>query len=251
MQVDGRTVYNPLSSGVYWDTVDYPLEDIDRIEVIRGPGASVWGANAVNGVINIITKPAKETQGGSISGGSGTEERGFGSFRYGGDLLAFSRMGRVEIAESRVHLDGLVQDTIRSLEMATNGRNIVWEAALLPQVIGDRSMLKQVFGNLVGNAVKYSRMRNPAQIEIGCAGEENGRIILFVRDNGAGFDMRYVHKLFGVFQRLHRAEEFEGTGIGLATVRRIVGRHGGRVWAEGAVNQGASFYFTLQRSPSA
>jgi len=167
------------------------------------------------------------------------------------DLLAFSRMGRVEIAESRVHLDGLVQDTIRSLEMATNGRNIVWEAALLPQVIGDRSMLKQVFGNLVGNAVKYSRMRDPAQIEIGCAGEENGRIILFVRDNGAGFDMRYVHKLFGVFQRLHRPEEFEGTGIGLATVRRIVARHGGRVWAEGAVNQGASFYFTLQRSPSA
>src|SRR5207247_5052764 len=113
-------------------------------------------------------------------------------------------------------------------------------------VVGDPSLLKQVLANLIGNAVKYSRMREAARIEIGCAGEEDGRIILFVRDNGAGFDMQYAHKLFGVFQRLHRAEEFEGTGIGLATVRRIVARHGGRVWAEGAVNQGATFYSALK-----
>jgi PAS domain S-box-containing protein len=167
------------------------------------------------------------------------------------DLLAFSRMGRNEMRESRVPLDEVVQTTIRGLEMATTGRNIVWQTAPLPPVVGDPSLLKQVLTNLIGNAVKYSRMRDPGRIEIGCAGEEDGRIILFVRDNGAGFDMRYTHKLFGVFQRLHRAEEFEGTGIGLATVRRIVARHGGRVWAEGAVNQGATFYFTLKRSPSA
>ena len=167
------------------------------------------------------------------------------------DLLAFSRMGRTEMRESRVDVGVLVQETIRDLDMATTGRNIVWQTAPLPAVVGDPSLLKQVLANLIGNAVKYSRMRDPARIEIGCAGEEDGRIILFVRDNGAGFDMQYAHKLFGVFQRLHRAEEFEGTGIGLATVQRIVARHGGRVWAEGAVDKGATFYFTLKRSASA
>jgi signal transduction histidine kinase len=167
------------------------------------------------------------------------------------DLLAFARMGRTEMTESRVPLDEVVQHTIRGLEMATTGRNVVWQTPPLPPVVGDRSLLKQVLINLIGNAVKYSRGRDPGRIEIGCAGEEDGRIILFVRDNGAGFDMKYAHKLFGVFQRLHRAEEFEGTGIGLATVRRIVARHGGRVWAEGTVNEGATFYFTLKPSLSA
>ncbi len=164
------------------------------------------------------------------------------------DLLAFSRTGRAEMSESRVHLNELAQDAIRVLEPATTGRTIVWQIPPLAPVVGDPSLLKQVLANLIGNAVKYSRMRDPAAIEIGCAGEEDGRVILFVRDNGAGFDMQYAHKLFGVFQRLHRAEEFEGTGIGLAIVRRIVGRHGGRVWAEGAVNEGATFYFTLKPS---
>jgi light-regulated signal transduction histidine kinase (bacteriophytochrome) len=167
------------------------------------------------------------------------------------DLLAFSRMGRAEMMESRVPLDELVHDTIRGLEMATKDRQIDWQTAPLGWVIGDRSLLKQVLTNLVGNAVKYSRMRDRALIEIGCAGEEEGRVILFVRDNGVGFDMQYAHKLFGVFQRLHLAEEFEGTGIGLATVRRIVARHGGRVWANGVVNEGATFSFTLKPSPSA
>ena len=167
------------------------------------------------------------------------------------DLLAFSRVGRAEIRGTSVQLGELVHDVIRSLEMATKGRPIVWDIAPLPTVVGDASLLKQVLTNLVDNAVKYSRMRDPATIQIGCAGEEAGRAILFVRDNGVGFDMQYAHKLFGVFQRLHRPEEFEGTGIGLATVRRIVARHGGRVWAEGAIDEGATFSFTLERSPSA
>ncbi len=167
------------------------------------------------------------------------------------DLLAFSRVGRAGIRETSVQLGMLVQDVIRSLEMAIEGRPIVWQIALLPTVVGDASLLKQVLINLVDNAVKYTRTCEAATIEIGCAGEEAGRVVLFVRDNGVGFDMQYAHKLFGVFQRLHRPEEFEGTGIGLATVRRIVARHGGRVWAEGAINEGATFYFTLERAPSA
>ena len=132
--------------------------------------------------------------------------------------------------------------------MATRGRNILWQIAPLPVVIGDGPMLRQVLGNLIGNAIKYTRKCEPAKIEIGIGGEEDGRVIIFVRDNGAGFDMNYAHKLFGVFQRLHRADEFEGTGIGLATVRRVLSRHGGRVWAEAAVGCGATFYFTLQRA---
>jgi signal transduction histidine kinase len=144
------------------------------------------------------------------------------------DLLAFSRMGRIELIESRVALGDAVQSMIQEMQMAAAGRNIVWKVGPLPEVCVDPAMIKQVWVNLLGNAVKYSRRRDPALIEIGRAGEEDGRVILFVRDNGAGFDMRYAHKLFGVFQRLHRADEFEGIGIGLATVRRIVSRHGGR-----------------------
>ena len=164
------------------------------------------------------------------------------------DLLAFSRTGRVESRLECVPLDGLVPEAIRGLEMATQGRNIDWKIAPLPAVRGDVALLRQVLANLVGNAVKYSRGRDPARIEIGIAGEEAGRAIIFVRDNGAGFDMQYASKLFGVFQRLHRAEEFEGTGIGLATVSRIIARHGGRVWAEGKPGDGAAFYFTLERA---
>ena len=162
------------------------------------------------------------------------------------DLLAYSRMGQVELRESPVSLDDLVQTTVRGLEMTIAGRNIEWVVAPLPEVLADATTLKQVFVNLIGNAIKYSRTRDPARIEIGTAGEEDGRIVLFVRDNGAGFDMQYVHKLFGVFQRLHSSKDFEGTGIGLAIVRQIINRHGGRVWAEGAVDQGATFYFTLR-----
>jgi len=162
------------------------------------------------------------------------------------DLLAFSRMGRSEMQEVPVDLNWMVQDTLRGLEMATANRRIVWKIAPLPPVLGDPAMLQQVLANLIGNAVKYSRLRDPAEIEIGCAGVEDGRVIVFVRDNGAGFDMQYAHKLFGVFQRLHRAEEFEGTGIGLATVQRILTRHGNRIWVEAEPDRGARFSFTLK-----
>ena len=150
------------------------------------------------------------------------------------DLLAFSRVGRAEIRNTAVQLGELVQDVVRSLEMATKGRSIVWQIAALPPVVGDASLLKQVLTNLIDNAVKYSRLRDPATIEIGCAGEEAGRIVVFVRDNGVGFDMQYAHKLFGVFQRLHGVRSSRAPVSGLAIVRRIVVRHGGRVWAEGA-----------------
>ena len=167
------------------------------------------------------------------------------------DLLSFLRMSRAEMRETRVDLGALVQNGIGDLEVSTRGRNIVWKVSPLPAATGDRAMLKQVFANLLGNAVKYTRPKDPAAIEIGCAGEEDGRVVLFVRDNGVGFDMQYANKLFGVFQRLHRADEYEGTGIGLANVRRIIARHGGRVWAEAAPDQGATFYFTLRPSESA
>ena len=165
------------------------------------------------------------------------------------DLLDFARMGRVEMRQSSVDLDKLVQETIAGLQPEINGRKVIWKHEPLPQVQGDPALLKQVFVNLLSNAVKYTRGRDPAQIQTGVTSEKNGELVMFVRDNGAGFDMKYVDKLFGVFQRLHRASEFEGTGVGLASARRIISRHGGRIWAEAAVNSGATFYFTLTKSP--
>jgi light-regulated signal transduction histidine kinase (bacteriophytochrome) len=159
-------------------------------------------------------------------------------------------VGRAEIKSASVSLDDVVRDAIRGLEMSTRDRRIEWRISPLPRVIGDAALLKQVLANLIDNALKYSRTRDPARIEIGSSGRDGNRASLFVRDNGVGFDMKYVQKLFGVFERLHATESFEGTGIGLATVRRIITRHGGRVWADGAVNTGATFHFTLELSPN-
>lgn len=161
------------------------------------------------------------------------------------DLLVFSRMGRADLHPASVALNSLVDEAIAALQMEIEGRNIHWRIASLPQVQADLSMLRQVWINLIANALKYSRPRDPAEIEIGILGSSEGESVFFVRDNGVGFDMKYVDKLFGVFQRLHRSEEFEGTGIGLANVRRIISRHGGRTWAEGMVSEGATFYFSL------
>jgi K+-sensing histidine kinase KdpD len=164
------------------------------------------------------------------------------------DLLSFSRIGRAETKKSLVNLEQLVKDVVSEIEQETRGREIAWKIDALPVCYGDRSMLMLVLANLVSNAVKFTRMRTRAEIEIGCAAGDNDDLEVFVRDNGAGFDMQYANKLFGVFQRLHRADEFEGTGIGLATVQRIIHRHGGKVRAEGAVEQGATFYFSMPKA---
>jgi signal transduction histidine kinase len=161
------------------------------------------------------------------------------------DLLAFSRIGRAETRKTQVNLGQLVKDVVTEIGPETRGRDIAWKINTLPVCYADRSMLRLAMVNLVSNAVKFTRMRTPAEIEIGCVGQTENGVEIFVRDNGAGFDMQYVNKLFGVFQRLHRSDEFEGTGIGLATVQRIIHRHGGNVRAEGAVDQGATFYFSL------
>ena len=160
------------------------------------------------------------------------------------DLLAFSRMARADLNRGEVDLDKLVRDVGQELAAQAPGRTIDWRIGALPAVSGDAAMLRLAFVNLLGNAVKYTSTRERAVIEVD-ASLSNGEVVVCVRDNGVGFDMAYVHKLFGVFQRLHRNEDFEGTGIGLANVRRIVHRHGGRTWAEGVVDGGASFYVAL------
>ena len=164
------------------------------------------------------------------------------------DLLAFSRIGRAETHKTMVSLEQLVEEALTEVRQDTDGRNIVWRVGGLPAWYGDRSMLRLVLVNLISNAVKFTRTRSQAEIEIGCMNQEQDQVVVFIRDNGVGFDMKYVNKLFGVFQRLHPPEAFEGTGIGLATVQRIVHRHGGRVWAEGLVDKGATFYFSLSKS---
>jgi PAS domain S-box-containing protein len=164
------------------------------------------------------------------------------------DLLAFSRIGRAETHKSMVNLEQLVQEVLNEVRQETDGRNVVWKVGALPAWYGDRSMLRLALVNLISNAVKFTRTRSPAEIEIGCKEQKKDQVVLFVRDNGVGFDMKYVNKLFGVFQRLHPPEAFEGTGIGLATVQRIVHRHGGSIWAEGVVDHGATFYFSLSKS---
>ena len=165
------------------------------------------------------------------------------------DLLAFSRMGRAQMKLGPVPLVDLVQEVRAELVSNAAARPIEWKIADLPVVEGDRALLRLALVNLLGNAFKFTKQRPLAVIEIGIHGsgaEDSGRIAFFVRDNGAGFNPKYQDKLFGVFQRLHNAREFEGTGIGLANVKRIIERHGGRVWAEGTVNHGAVFYFTLR-----
>jgi len=160
------------------------------------------------------------------------------------DMLAFSRTGRMAVAPAEINMDELVREVVEELKLATAGRDLNFEIDKLPPVLADRAMMRQVLFNLLSNAIKFSRPKVASRIQVG-ASIKGGEAIYFIKDNGVGFDMRYADKLFGVFQRLHSVTEFEGTGIGLAIVRRIISRLGGRVWAEGKVNEGATVYFAF------
>ncbi|MEJ5225089.1 MAG: ATP-binding protein, partial [Anaerolineales bacterium] len=160
------------------------------------------------------------------------------------DLLAFSRLGRQDLKKSTVDMFAVAREVCDSLAEEYAGRQVRIVLGLLPPAHADYGLITRVYANLIGNAIKYTRHREMAEIEIGCL-HKHGTSIYYVKDNGAGFNMKYADKLFGVFQRLHRQDEFEGTGVGLATVKRIITKHGGEIWAEAEEDKGATFYFTL------
>jgi signal transduction histidine kinase len=164
------------------------------------------------------------------------------------DLLAFSRIGHSEIKKAEVNLNQLVQDVLRDFQEETEARNIAWHIGPLPAVWADRALLRLALVNLISNAVKFTGVRDQATIELGCAPGGERETVVFIRDNGAGFNPKYAGRLFGVFQRLHTQEQFEGTGIGLANVQRIIHRHGGTIWAEGVLNGGATFHFSIPKA---
>jgi two-component system cell cycle sensor histidine kinase/response regulator CckA len=160
------------------------------------------------------------------------------------DLLAFSRLGRKVLKVAAIDMEGMVKGVVADLKETATGRNLQWNLKPLPQAQADAPLMQQVWVNLLANAVKFTVPKEPAVIEVGCL-KEGDEDVFYVKDNGVGFDMQYVDKLFGVFERLHKTEDFEGTGVGLALVKRIIERHGGRIWAEGKIDEGAAFYFTL------
>jgi light-regulated signal transduction histidine kinase (bacteriophytochrome) len=164
------------------------------------------------------------------------------------ELAKLSRIGRQELSRQKVALDALVQDVERDLVAEIPDRKIEWRNGHLPLMECDAALMKQFFSHLLSNAIKFTRRREHAQIETG-AMHENGVTTIFVRDNGIGFDMKYADKLFTIFQRLHSQQDFEGHGAGLAIAKRIISKHGGVIWAESALNQGATFYFTIDGFP--
>jgi light-regulated signal transduction histidine kinase (bacteriophytochrome) len=166
------------------------------------------------------------------------------------DLLAFSRMARAEMLHRKVNMAAVVEQARHELRPQMERRKIQWTIHPLPEIEGDPALLRQVILNLLANALKFTVNCDETRIEIGSSDGDREHVF-FVRDNGVGFDQHYAHKLFGVFQRLHPTNEFPGTGIGLAIVRRIIARHGGRTWAEGAADEGATFYFSIPKTGNA
>jgi light-regulated signal transduction histidine kinase (bacteriophytochrome) len=164
------------------------------------------------------------------------------------DLLSFSHAGHMELQKAEVNLNELVKDTLNDFQVEMKGRKIVWKIQPLPTVQGDRALLRMMLVNLLSNALKFTSTRAEARIELGSTPGSDGETAIFIRDNGVGFDPKYAGKLFDVFQRLHTEKVFEGSGIGLANARRIIHRHGGRIWAEGAVEKGAVFFFSIPQS---
>jgi PAS domain S-box-containing protein len=212
-----------------------PLRHIHGFVELLQKSPALQGDDVSNRHMNVIARAAKEMG------------------RLIDDLLAFSRTGRAEMHPVSIDMREMIDQLIQDSAMESNGRRITWDIKPLPRVAGDPGLLRLVWTNLLENAMKYTRPRKEAMIEIGHVIRNEGESkapesVFYVRDNGVGFDMQYASKLFGVFQRLHRAEDFEGTGIGLANVQRIVHRHGGRVWAEAQVDQGATFFFSLPLS---
>lgn len=165
------------------------------------------------------------------------------------DLLAFSHIGRQSAKYDEISMETLVKEVCESLALEHEGRAVDIKTGRMEKCYGDSTMIRQVLVNLISNALKFTRQTERTEIEIG-SGEKGEEVVYYVRDNGVGFDVKYVSKLFGVFQRLHRQEDFEGTGIGLAIVKRIVSKHGGRVWAESEPGKGAAFYFSLPKKSS-
>lgn len=163
------------------------------------------------------------------------------------DLLSFARTSQHSLKRQELDFNRIVREIIADLQPEQQKRQVDWSVQPLPQVWGDPSLLRQVWVNLIANALKYTRHRDRARIEIGCLEDPNRQLVFFIKDNGAGFDMSQSQKLFGLFQRLHSRDEFEGTGLGLANVRRIIERHSGRTWAEGQIDKGATFFFSLPK----
>ncbi|MCK5046310.1 MAG: hypothetical protein KAS22_07005, partial [Candidatus Heimdallarchaeota archaeon] len=164
-------------------------------------------------------------------------------------LLTFSRMSRVEMVKIRINFTELVQDVLNDFQVELGNRKIDVTVSFLPDVLGDPSLLRLILVNLIANALKFTKKRDIAEIEVGTMpSKDPDKITAFIRDNGVGFDMKYYDRLFGVFQRLHKNEDFEGTGIGLATVQRVIRRMGGTIWAESEIDKGATFYFSILKA---